>query len=224
VIAGAVVIFAALQYRSSKSTSEQTNQLIGAAKVSAYAAQQNALAAGNFANSARSINQGIGEAVDKLNLQAANTQNLVEQAVAQAKATNELVSAQNLASRPYVGIAGTTHGQDDKQQRFMFDVVVKNYGLRPAEHFTGHFDEYIGDEKIDTRSSPTNSTTLFPTETRHFIGDIPPPFYEDVMSGRKDLRVRVSVSYDNLEEKESYCVEQRYNAELKNFTAYGCPQ
>lgn len=83
---------------NNESTSEQTNQLIAAARINAYAAQQNALAAGNFANSAQHINQGISEAVGKLNLQAAETKGLVEQAVFQTTAAANAAQATKQSS------------------------------------------------------------------------------------------------------------------------------
>jgi hypothetical protein len=83
---------------NNKGTTQQTDQIIGAANVSAYAATQNLQASRNFADSARSINQGVSNAVDKLNLQAVGTEDLVEQAAVQASAAIKAARAAERAA------------------------------------------------------------------------------------------------------------------------------
>jgi hypothetical protein len=93
VLSLAIAFFAATQLftscRNNDSTSQQTDQLISAAKISAYSATQNVQASRNFADSARSINQGIGEAVDKLGVQAGAANNMAETATIQAEVARQ---------------------------------------------------------------------------------------------------------------------------------------
>jgi hypothetical protein len=103
-IALAVVIFAALQYRSSQSITGQTDQLIAAAKVSAYAATQNVQASTNFAESARSINSGIGDAVDRLNRQATQTTNLATSTKALAAWSEQSARVELALNRPLITV------------------------------------------------------------------------------------------------------------------------
>ena len=67
ILAGAIVAFAIIQmvnaHYANQASSQQTEQLIAAAKISALAANKNALAAASFADSARKINSGVNDAV-----------------------------------------------------------------------------------------------------------------------------------------------------------------
>lgn len=93
-IAIVVVIFSGSQLyitvANARGNTDQTNQLIAASKFNAYAADQNAQASRNFAESARGINQGVNDAVGRLQAQANNTQKLAENASRQADATRAL--------------------------------------------------------------------------------------------------------------------------------------
>ncbi len=149
ILAFAIAICASLQLvttlSNNSNTTEQTNQLIAAAKINAYAAQQSALAAGNFANSAQHINQGISDAVDKLNLQAANTQDLVQQAIVQSAATNNLATSAagsaetaskqltitQTSQRPWVGIDDPSD-MEPNGRGIKFALRLINYGQLPA--------------------------------------------------------------------------------------------
>lgn len=204
VIALAVVIFAALQYRSSQSTTEQTNQLIAAAKVSAYAATQNVQASRNFSESARGINQGVSNAVDKLNLQAATTQDLVEQTVTQAKATNALAmeagrsadasDAANKQSatffaqqnRPWVGLDGDLSIDSNTFENTGYflrtSYKIKNFGNSPALNvsiwLTEIAEEGAGDIYARTRTEVEKacaSSTAIMSAYNYNTGDVSLP-------------------------------------------------
>lgn len=89
ILAGAIALFALIQLcttiKNNESTTQQADQLIAAAKIGAYASDQNAQASRNFADSARSINDGIANAVGRLNLQASATASLAQAAEAQSR-------------------------------------------------------------------------------------------------------------------------------------------
>ncbi len=93
-LAFAIAIVASVQLyttiNNNSGTSQQTDQLIAAAKISAYASNQNAQASRNFADSARSINGGINDAVGKLSRQASIAD--------EARATSQEASRESLSS------------------------------------------------------------------------------------------------------------------------------
>ena len=96
-LTAAIAFLAAVQLYSTISnnnaTGNQTDQLISAAKFGAYASQQNAQAGRDFAGSAKSIDNGISDAVEKLNIQAAATNVAAEMAQIQSVATKDLAAA-----------------------------------------------------------------------------------------------------------------------------------
>jgi hypothetical protein len=87
---GVVAICAALQIWILIGGSGQTDQLIKAANINASAAQKSAKAAQDFAIAAQNINLGVGDAVDKLNLQAGATKTIATTAGKQADAARLL--------------------------------------------------------------------------------------------------------------------------------------
>lgn len=78
IFAGAIVFFSLMSWKGSESASQQTDQLIAAAKLSAYAAKQNVVASRSFASSAAQIKDGVDNAVARLQSQASNTQDLAD--------------------------------------------------------------------------------------------------------------------------------------------------
>ncbi len=132
-----IVYFSWAQWHTAKmnndATAQQTDQLIAAAKYGAYASERNALAAQSFADSARKINGGIDNAVDRLNSQAEATSDVAQAGAAQAKAalatanntSQQIVVAQQAniiakqalddQTRPWVGIVGDIEPIPDTQ-------------------------------------------------------------------------------------------------------------
>lgn len=96
VIALFVAAFALFQWRTTSSNNNsntlQTSQLISAGELNARAALDSSQASQNFANSARGINQGVNEAVEKLQSQARYTEELAEEALQQSAATRTLAN------------------------------------------------------------------------------------------------------------------------------------
>jgi hypothetical protein len=87
VSAGAIV----LQWREMVGGGKQTDKIIAAANINADAATKSAKAAQDFATNAGHINTAMGKAVEKLNLQAAATKSVADQALSQAAiATGQL--------------------------------------------------------------------------------------------------------------------------------------
>jgi hypothetical protein len=139
VIAGTGVVGIILVIRSGG----DTQKMITAAQQQACAANKNAAAAQSFALSAQGINQGIGDAVSKLNLQATATTNLAAAArkqVAAAELANKNAAlALEAQTRPWLGIEGQKAtsistrlltGGDGIQIDFQID--LHNYGQSPA--------------------------------------------------------------------------------------------
>jgi hypothetical protein len=145
-----ISFFAYMQWHTAKSNNEsatqQTDQLIAAAKISALAAKENAATAQSFADSAARINTGIGNAVDKLNAQVATTSDLAvaagkqaDQALVQSHAAQQqsVISANQLelSQRPWVSanfsVASPLVFDQDGGHVSIF-VVIKNTGHSPA--------------------------------------------------------------------------------------------
>jgi hypothetical protein len=151
ILAAAITFFAAGQWftgcENNAATTAQTNQLISAAQINASASRQNALAAGSFANSAQSINHGISDAVDKLNLQASSLGDSAQQAnvLAREIADSNITALKQLElaktateaqTRPWIGteIQLTPTQQDISidQHPPAFTVKLTNFGHSPA--------------------------------------------------------------------------------------------
>jgi hypothetical protein len=112
-LAGAITFFALGQWitscQNNESTTQQTDQLIRAAKYGAYAADRNAQAAQSFAVSADKINNGIDNAVGKLNLQAQATSDVADAGGKQADAANAIATtAQEQATTAQEQLEATT--------------------------------------------------------------------------------------------------------------------
>jgi hypothetical protein len=156
-LAFCIAFFALLQWlttlSNNASTADQSSQLITAAKINAYAAKQNAGAAGNFAVSAQKINQGIGDAVDKLAAQAAEIEASRESSVEESqRSLRTTLRNFQRSERAWVGFT--------KMDRTIKPEDV----LEPTAHFinsgrTPAFDVYAQIEGFPRR-----------------VGDFPQPF------------------------------------------------
>ena len=118
--------------QNNASTSKQTDQLITAAKINASSTEQiaaaserNATAAENFSGSASHINQGVGDAVKKLNLQAHASKTIAEQA-------RKSLLASFRSDRAWIGVQHfqLLHYDPGVPVEFTYDLV--NSGKTPA--------------------------------------------------------------------------------------------
>ena len=140
----AITFFAAVQLivscNNNASTTQQTDQLISAAKVSAYAAQQNLEASRNFADSARHVNEGVSDAVKELNGQARATESARDSAtVASNKALQASVEFAQRQQRAWVGVESATPTllkRNDAKQSLELSVTfsLRNFGRSAADH------------------------------------------------------------------------------------------
>jgi hypothetical protein len=172
IFALAIVYFSWAQWHTARmnndATAQQTDQLIAAAKYGAYASERNALAAQSFAESARKINGGINNAVDRLNSQAQATSDVAHAGATQANAalatanntSQQIVEAQQAntiaqqalddQTRPWVGIVGDiepipdTQNVDKNRATQSIDVRFKmeNYGGSVATQVAPAFALY----------------------------------------------------------------------------------
>lgn len=94
---------------NNRGTTQQTDQLITAAKYSAYAANQNALASRNFAGSAEGINHEMRDAVGKLGLQAERIEAARQTSEDNSKsALDAAIRQSRLDQRGWVGFSNFT--------------------------------------------------------------------------------------------------------------------
>ena len=128
---------------NNKGSTEQTNQLIAAAKFSGYAADQNVQASRNFAESARGINQGVNDAVGRLQAQANATEFARETSEELSQRTLEAtVRNFNRAQRPWITIESIDPRDVQKNSLYRgyhgigvisaAKVRMRNTGLSPA--------------------------------------------------------------------------------------------
>jgi len=145
IFAAAIVSFAFLGWRNAQSTTTQTDQLIQAAKIQAYAAQHNAQAASDFSTSARSINDGIGNAVQRLQAQANATEAARESSVQQSNAALQAtIDNFHQEQRAWIGLSGFAVIADQKTMGISTDEGINhmntaianllNTGHTPARH------------------------------------------------------------------------------------------
>jgi len=155
-----IAVIAYFQYRVysqqkaiMESSGKQTQQLIEAANINAKAARQiaaasdrNATAAESFATTAGKINEGLGGAVGKLNLQAEGLKQSVEQATRLAAATEKANANVIDSDRPWIGV-GMTFDELVVGKIPTFTVTLVNSGKRPArvisQRTQGHYFENL---------------------------------------------------------------------------------
>jgi hypothetical protein len=114
----AVVAQVFIARTNNQQTSTQIQKLIEAANVQAGSATR-------FADSAASMNSGIGSAVDKLNLQAAATIRLSRDA--------EIANSNTIeADRPWMGVSFSV-ADFDVGKKPIFRFIFANSGKRPAK-------------------------------------------------------------------------------------------
>jgi hypothetical protein len=117
---------------ANQASSQQTEQLIAAAKISALAANKNALAAASFADSARKINSGVNDAVNKLNLQAVSLNESAEQTGRLASATEQANSNAVEGERPWFGGQIIVQNLEVGKMPTAY-ITFMNSGKRPAK-------------------------------------------------------------------------------------------
>jgi hypothetical protein len=148
ILATSIFFLAIIQWNTvrsnNKSTAEQTSQLIAAAQISAYAAKDNVEASRNFADSAKSINQGISDAVGKLSLQAQRIEDSRQSSIVNSqKSLDATIAISRQDQRAWVNIFGissptfrvgnsTSFVYLSEGQPFRFAIIVKNSGKSPA--------------------------------------------------------------------------------------------
>lgn len=132
-IAASILGISVVNWHNSKSSSFQTDQLITAAGVSAYAAQQNVAASRSFANSATGINQGVSDAVRRLQAQANATELARESSEASsAKALQATIDNFHQEQRAWLGVCGVELGAFERNRPVSIFIKFCNTGRSPA--------------------------------------------------------------------------------------------
>jgi hypothetical protein len=154
----AIVIFAYLGWQNSRFTSYQTEQLIAASKYGAYASNQNARAANNFAESARSINEGIGDSVVELGKQAelAETAQDISQE-ASSKALQATIENFNQQQRAWVGVLDYEVSPIKPGSPVDFRIRLLNSGNTPALHFMVNAHGWFSNNYANRESTEIDS-------------------------------------------------------------------
>jgi hypothetical protein len=213
-----------MAHSNNKSTTQQTQQLITAAGISAQAARDNVIASRNFAESARGINQGIGDAVDKLRAQAEATQEAANAADSAAGTAQESL---HISQRAYLITGEVTF---DPETGFAKMLYV-NGGHIPARDIevTAHVLAQTADpmspegyrwERKKLESLPANVPMSFSEGIPHFNS-------ARFKAGQQKLILVGFFTYndgfsDNLREKWSFCAETVWQTKLKMVLTMPC--
>lgn len=174
-------------------------------------------AAKGFAGSAANINQGISDAVGKLNAQAAQTTALVSTAQNMYEATD----------RPYLGLApgligffdrsGQPIPIDQRHSREPYSmkwfIPYKNYGSVPAEGVIVKMDSRVNgltDQKRDV--VPTKPSMSFPGQLVWRIGGIENngSLIREILQGSQVLQMQLQITYSSRGKTYSYCDRIQY--------------
>jgi len=131
----------------SSDSSQQTNQLIDAATQMKTAAWQ-------FKGSAEGIDGNLGDAVDKLNIQATHLANNVTQTGRLATAAEKSNANVIAADRPWIGLESpilmsAVSGQPP--EKVEFKTTIKNFGHSPAFNVIPEVDLVVGARGTDIR-------------------------------------------------------------------------
>lgn len=223
IIALSTVAQMVISCNNNASTTKQVNRLLVAADRIDDAAE-------SFSHSAVSMDKSMNDAVNKLNLQASETQSLVKT----AQATYEA------AERPYVGIydaAATISapGPDSASNGLLnitkivkgsvqlnVGVIIKNYGVVPANNMQPFPDFRINGKKIEGSLIDRNPTELFPGETLQVTTLlIPGKEYQSLLNGKSILEGEIRVTYEYASIKYKYCERMQYYAAAAEMTNLG---
>jgi hypothetical protein len=140
ILAFAIVIFAAAQWITSNinndSTAHQTDQLIGTAKMSVLAAEQNAGAASSFSDSAQRINSSINNATAKLQMQVDNMyESQISSEQESARSLQATIDNFHQEQRAWVGVQGTSDSKGfTEKDTWQIVIVFFNSGRTPAKN------------------------------------------------------------------------------------------
>ncbi|WP_260738182.1 hypothetical protein [Tunturiibacter lichenicola] len=140
------------------------------------------------------------------------------------------------SNRPYVGTNGGEidyfhEGPDhasvhdnprNAQSTFMvFRMRFKNYGTVPGENLVAAFDPRINGVKPPGVAYPSRPTTMFPSETKDFSGEIGGDSFKGVFAGSLIFQVDMSFHYDGPGNTYSYCVREQFNPGSNDFMDLG---
>ncbi len=186
------------------------------------AAQQQAKAADRFAVSAGNINTEIGNAVGKLNLQAAATKSIADQALKQAITAREAFEAE---SRPYLDGMIEVDPKGAVSHFLSYPIELVNTGRIPAEMISLRRSIFVSGIRIPITEKHANKRILDPGGKADLPERLSEPAASEVRSGRADLLVYFAYSYRWRNEHESRCQKWQYDPKSNRFLDLGeeCP-
>jgi hypothetical protein len=190
---------------------KDTERIRNATEKQACAANKNAHAARDFANTAALINHGIEDAVAKLDAQAKNS-------AASIKATQD---AMRLDQRAWLGVKDTTLKSFKVGAPIEAQVLILNSGKTPALQIregvrggsfvpVGSDSEMIRHEilKEETQINLHPAPTIPPSGSDYLTSftnaDLNQPQYDDVMSGSRSVYIVGRVEYLDIFQKSQW--------------------
>ena len=124
--------------------------------------------------------------------------------------------------RPWIGPVDSIKPMGkNAEEKFQFDVTIKNYGELPATHVTAAFrssDSMIIKEglKFDGKDK-FNLGPMLPTMEKHYWFFVDEEVMADVNAGKKNLFIAVSFEYPITNGISSYNMISQYNPEMEKF-------
>jgi hypothetical protein len=234
ILAVAIVVFAYAQWHTATtnndSTARQADQLIAAAKYSAYAADRNANAAASFADSAQKINHGISDAVTELRAQADTTEIARQTSDANARsALDTSIASSHLDERPWiVGDGFAMSSEPQEGQMPTVKITMRNTGKTPALDLIPHSQASIWDHCASLDESkilpPKSIGVLAPGQTgMSFKADSLPYIEKSVNeynAGLSRYCVRAKIHYTDVNGTEHWttlCIYHTHGRPLAEF-------
>jgi hypothetical protein len=211
-MSGAAALFVCLQWWEMHTGSGDTHALADAAK--------------RQADAAKSLAEQATTQTNKMAESLAKTDTLIQEATAQADATNRLATeakrsadiAHNalvISNRPYVGVAdsGVTIIAEDQGRRANFHITVKNFGNAPARDFfmdwTVRFGGVIVAGDTVGENHPSGES-LFPSQTKALSGWVGRDEYVNFVTGKKSLDLVFALRYTDDEQHYQECGSMHY--------------
>lgn len=231
---GMLCFVAFLQYEEMKAGGIDTHALAKAAESQKASAEKSAQASQDFAETADKINNGIQDAVTKLNTQAQQLRETATQTaniVANTKKANEIAQkATGFQTRPWVGIEMNTNDvtvtADSDPHDFMLkaDFSLLNYGTSPALHLATSFRQtqdigpprernaFSCEKAVDASQDPSAATqSVFPHQPIPRTESI--PFH--VPTGYPTIALVGCVAYQGIAEKEIHTTTIMFRFSVK---------
>jgi hypothetical protein len=148
-----------------------------------------------------------------------------------ADAAGRSAAAVETANRPYVGVNGTnivylgTGGRTafptQETQAMRFLVAIKNFGPIPGTSVKSGWRVWVGGVARPQKGTPSKDGTFYPGKTVYMTGGIGGAEFSDVIGGREQLVLEVSVRYAGPKGNYEECEREQFLPSANGFMNLG---